>query len=312
VGYFIGSALVLIVCAAGYVAGGRQGSGGGPSDVVYAKWLRQGSVVFAVAFFVLFTAYRSFHTVSAGHVGVVYQFGGIVGQTDSGFVTVAPWQNVKPANVQVQRYTFDKLDSFSQETQNVFLSATLNYQVNPKDIQQLYRSVGPDYFSKLVPNRVNQFFKDETVNFAATEIAPNRDLIRAHVLKRLKTELAPFSIQVDDLLIDDISFSPEFTSAIEDKQIATQEAKAAQNRVAKAEAEAQQRVAAAEGDAKATIARAKGAAEANRLKRATLTPLLVQQNAIDKLDPNVQVILLPSNSNLLLPGSILGGTVAKP
>ncbi len=309
-GYFIGTALVLIVCAVGYMVGGGQRAN--MTDATYGRWLRLGSVAAAVVFFVLFTAVRSFHTVSAGHVGVVYQFGGIVGQTDSGFVTIAPWQNLKPANVQVQRYTFDRLDSFSQETQNVFISATLNYQVNPTDIQRLYRSVGPDYFNKLVPNRVNQFFKDETVKFAATEIAPNRDLIRAHVLRRLKSELAPFSIQVDDLLIDDIAFSPEFTSAIEDKQIATQEAKAAQNRVAKAQAEAEQRVAAAEGDAKAIIARAKGQAEANRLKRQTLTPLLVQQNAIDKLDPNVQVILLPSSSNLLLPGSILGGTPATP
>jgi len=305
VGYFIGMALVLVACAAGYAAGGRRPTG---EVSPYGPWLRRGSVAVAVLFFLFFTAIRSFHTISAGHVGVVYQFGDIVGQTDSGFVTVAPWQSVKPANVQIQRYTFDKLDSFSQETQNVFISATINYQVNPRDIQRLYRSVGPDYVAKLVPNRVNQFFKDETVKFAATEIAPNRDVIRAHVLRRLKTELAPYSIQVDDLLIDDISFSPEFTSAIEDKQIATQEAKAAQNRVAKAEAEAQQRVAAAEGDAKATIARAKGQAEANRLKRQTLTPLLVQQNAIDKLDPNVQVILLPSNSNLLLPGSILGSS----
>ena len=47
-------------------------------------------------------------------------------------------------------------------------------------------------------------------------------------------------------------------------------------------------------------------AEANRLKRETLTPLLVQQNAIDKLNPNVQVILLPSNSNFLLPSNLFG------
>ena len=38
----------------------------------------------------------------------------------------------------------------------------------------------------------------------------------------------------------------------------------------------------------------------------TLTPLLVQQNAIDKLNPNVQVILLPSNSNFLLPSNLFG------
>ena len=98
----------------------------------------------------------------------------------------------------------------------------------------------------------------------------------------------------DDLLIDDIKFSPEFTKAIEDKQIATQEAQAAKNKVAQAEYQAQQ-----------IIKQAQGQAEANRLKRQTLTPLLVQQNAIDKLNPNVTVIMVPSNSNFLFPNSLL-------
>ena len=132
--------------------------------------------------FVLATAVRSFHSVPAGRVGVVYQFGNIVGQTDAGLVSIAPWKDLREANVQVQRASFDQLDSFSQETQDVFIKATINYQVSPKDIQRLYRTVGPDYFDKLVPNRVNQFFKDETVKYAAVQIAPNRDQIRADVL----------------------------------------------------------------------------------------------------------------------------------
>ena len=60
------------------------------------------------------------------------------------------------------------------------------------------------------------------------------------------------------------------------------------------------------------IKTAQGQAEANRLKRQTLTPLLVQQNAIDKLNPNIQVILLPSNSNFLLPSDLFGKATATP
>lgn len=254
-----------------------------------------------VVLFLLFTGLRMFHSVPAGHAGVVYQFGNIVGQTDSGLVTIAPWRSIREANVQVQKHEFPALDSFTKETQDVFISATINYQVSPKSIQVLYRTVGPDYFDKLVPNRVNQFFKDETVKYAAVDVAPNRDEIRSDVLARLKTELAPYSIQIDDLLIDNIRFSKEFTNAIEDKQIATQEAQAARNKVAQAQAQADQIIKAAQGQA-----------EANRLKRQTLTPLLVQQNAIDKLNPNVQVILLPSNSNFLLPDSIFNTQSTTP
>jgi regulator of protease activity HflC (stomatin/prohibitin superfamily) len=196
---------------------------------------------------------------------------------------------VTAANVKTQRAPFH-LASFTKETQDVFVDATLNYQVAPKDIQTLYRNVGSNWFDVLVPTRINQAFKDETVKFDAVNIAPNRDKIRADVLARLKQELALFSIQVDDLNIDNIAFSPAFTKAIEDKQIATQEAAAAKNRVAQATAQAQAIVQTAEGQAKA-----------NQLKQRTLTPLLVEQNAIDKLNPNVQVIMVPSNSSFLLP-----------
>lgn len=306
-GYIILTLILLVVCVSAFFVGRTlqqtavpetDDGYGSRSEALNRRYVGKvtsiSSVVIFVILFALFTLVRSFHAVPAGNVGVVYQFGNIVGQTEAGLVTILPWRSLKEANVQVQRHSFDELDSFSEETQDVFIKATLNYEVDPKDIQTLYRTVGPNYFDKLVPNRVNQLFKDETVKYKAVEIAPNRERIRENVRNRLKEELAPFSIQVDDLLIDNIKFSPEFTKAIEAKQIATQDAQAAQNRVKEAEFKAQQ-----------VIEQAQGEAKANRLKRQTLTSLLVQQNAIDKLNPNVQVLIVPSGSNFLLPSNLL-------
>lgn len=300
-GYLIITGLILVFAVIGFLAVRSWGKTvGNETDKRMSFVLQWSIVLIAVLFIGVFTVVKSFHSVAAGHEGVVYQFGNIVGQTPSGLVTIAPWRELKVANVQVQKQEFPTLDSFTSETQDVFISATMNYQVSPDAIQTLYRTVGPDYFNKLVPNRVNQFFKDETVKYQAVEIAPNRDKIRADVLARLKAELKPYSIQVDDLLIDNIRFSKEFTQAIEDKQIATQEAQAAKNKVAQAKFQADQ-----------IIKQAQGQAEANRLKRQTLTPLLVQQNAIDKLNPNVQVIVVPSGSNFLLPSTLFGSGTGK-
>ena len=55
----------------------------------------------------------------------------------------------------------------------------------------------------------------------------------------------------------------------------------AENKVKQAEAEAKIQVAEATGDAEATLTRARAEAEANRLKQATLTPMLLQQQWID-------------------------------
>ena len=316
-GWIILSIILFVCCVTAYIVGKamkKTSDPKGTSDASdYPRYLKDAqsvrrvggvlewsAVIVFVLLFSLFTIARSFHSVQAGHVGVVYQFGNIVGQTDAGLVTTMPWQSLREANVQVQRVTFDRLDSFTQETQDVFIQATVNYQVSPGDIQNLYRSVGPGYFDKLVPTRVNQIFKDETVKYKAVNIAPNRETIRKNVLGRLKTALAPYSIQVDDLLIDNIKFSPEFTKSIEEKQIATQNAQAAKNRVRQAEFEANQ-----------VIATARGQAKAYRLKSQSLTPLIIQQNAIDKLNPNVQVLMIPSGGNFLFPSSVLTPKAGK-
>lgn len=295
-GYVILSGIVLVIAAITLGVARQMRASEDPEAVRAGRITMLATLVIAPLFLVAFTVVESFHSVRAGYVGVVYQFGNIVGQTEAGLVTTWPWQNVQEANVQVQRAQFSDLDAFSAETQDVFIVATINYRVDPVAIQELYRSVGPNYFDKLVPTRVNQLFKDETVKYRAVQIAPNREQIRRAVRGRLATELAQYSIEVEDLLIDDIKFSPEFTKAIEDKQIATQQAQAAQNRVREARFKAQQ-----------VIEQAQGEARAFRIKNRTLTPLVVQQNAIDKLNPNVEVIILPSGSNFLLPSQLIAG-----
>lgn len=295
-GYVILCGIVLVIAAITLGVARQMRSSEDPEAVRAGQIAILATLVIAPLFLVVFTVVESFHSVRAGYVGVIYQFGNIVGQTEAGLVTTWPWQNVQEANVQVQRAQFSDLDAFSAETQDVFIVTTINYRVDPVAIQDLYRTVGPNYFEKLVPTRVNQLFKDETVKYRTVEIAPNREKIRRAVRVSLSTELARYSIQVEDLLIDDIKFSPEFTKAIEDKQIATQQAQAAQNRVREARFKAQQ-----------VIEQAQGEARAYRVKNRTLTPLVVQQNAIEKLNPNVEVLILPSGSNFLLPAGLLAG-----
>ena len=137
-------------------------------------------------------ATRMFHEIPAGHVGVVYQFGGIAGQVSDGFQTTWPWQSVREASIQIQRATYElgrTNAAFSAESQDVFASATINYQVLPKDIQRLYREVGPGYEHVLIEQRVFQTFKEETVKFRAVDVAPNREVIRQRVRSRLTQQL---------------------------------------------------------------------------------------------------------------------------
>jgi hypothetical protein len=77
----------------------------------------------------------------------------------------------------------------------------------------------------------------------------NREMIRREVQAELNRQLEDFSIDVVDFLINDLEFLAEFTKSIERKQVATQDALAASQKVEQAKAEARQEVERARGQA---------------------------------------------------------------
>jgi len=257
------------------------------------------------------TLINGIYQIPAGHIGVVYTFGAITDQATEGLNFVAPWKSVEVASIQVQRHPFEKLDAFSEETQDVFVKATLNIRVSPQAIQELFRTVGPGYYAVLVAPRVAQIFKDETVRYKSVAIAPNREGIRKAVRERLEAELSPRSIEVVDLLLDNIDFKPEFKKAIEDKQIATQKALEEQQKVKVAQYKAEQAVKTAEGQGSALLVVAEKQALANKKLAESLTPQLIQYALIQKLGDKIQVMLLPAGQQFILSPDILKGPGGK-
>lgn len=257
------------------------------------KWIAIGLILF-----VALTVTKPFTIVRAGTIGIVTSFGRIVGQVDEGFSVIWPWQFVSHANIRVQRAVLEKVASFSKESQDVYVKVSLNFQVSPKAVQQLYRGVGADYYHVLIEPRVAQNFKDETVKYNSVDIAPNREAIRQAVRDRLERELSPYSIHIVDLLLDNVDFNPAFKLSIEAKQIATQAALEEQQKIASSKAQAQQAIEAARGVGEAALARAEKEALANAKLSASLTPLLVQQEMIRNWRP--QLMIVPQGQNFLM------------
>ena len=298
-----------------------------------------GAVLLLVLGTIGLTLVRSYHPIPAGSVGVVSEFGRIVGQVGEGPQFIAPWQDLVLVDIKVQRAEFrdgalGRIAAASLETQTVFFNVTLNWQVSPNAVQELMRDVGPDFFNTLVPTRVRQFFKAEIVKFEAIEVTRQRELIRENVTQALAADLAKFSINVVSLQVDDIGYEAAFEQSIEAKQVASQDALRAQEVVAQREAEANQAEAQAKGEAAAEIARAEGAkrsrilaaeaeaealilegnakALANIAIAASLTADLIQFEALKQLD-GVSIALIPSGSNFLLdPSNILRARTTSP
>jgi regulator of protease activity HflC (stomatin/prohibitin superfamily) len=94
-------------------------------------------------------------------------------------------------------------------------------------------------------------------------------------------------------------YPDSFKKAINAKNNAVQSALMAENKVKQAEAEAKIKVATANGNAEALLANARAEAESNRLRQQTLTPMLLQQQWIEKWRGNVPTTQLGANTQVL-------------
>lgn len=251
---------------------------------------------------IILTVFSSCATVEAGHIGLVKEFRNYTGTMDPGVHAKAPWQSVEDVNVRVQskKIYMDGKEgagsAVSAETQPVFAVVTINYHIRPACAVDLYKEVGGSYFESIIEPRVQQVFKAQTVEYRTIEVAPSREEIRAKVQATLDSQLDNFCIDVDDFLITNLDFADGFSESIERKQIATQDALAALEKVKQAEYEAD-----------AAIETATGEAEALRLKAAAIrdNPQLIQLTMVENLADNVQVMLLPSDGNFILPEGFL-------
>lgn len=254
----------------------------------------------ALLVWILTTAWYSVNTVAAGHVGIIYRFSDIVGQTGAGLQIIAPWNTMYEANTRLDTHVIKKADMFSKENQEVFVQITVNLEVSPEHVMDLYRRIGPEYYTKVVLPSVITFAKEETVKYPSTEVAANREKIRHDVSRRLTAELAPYSIVVKNVFLDNIDFTQTFKSAIEEKQRAVQLALAEEQRVIGVRHQAQQARERAEGEGDSKLILAKKEAEANIIVAQSVTPSLIQYMSVQKLNPNVNVMMVPPSQGLLM------------
>lgn len=285
--------------------------------VIPTWWFGAASGVIGIIW-VITSLFASIHSVDYGHVGIVREFGAIKRIVpDDGWEPTWPWQNFEQENVQIQsllnpgdcyggRFK-NCFETFSVESIDVYVIGVLNFQIDSKNVRTLREQIGPNYIQKVILPRVHQVLKDETVKYAAIEITPNREKIRNAIRERLTRELAADGILVTDFLLQNVDFKDEIKAAIDKKVIADQEAVAAERQVAVAKAQADQVAATAQGAADKLRIEAQGQADANRLVSQSLTPELIQFQAVQKLAPNVQIAFLPSGLEIILdPANMLG------
>lgn len=243
----------------------------------YAQQQSSFSIVLAaIAAAILLLAINSFVIINPGQAGVI----SILGKARDG--ALLEGLHFKPpfiATVDIYDVTVQKFEvpaqSLTKDLQDLAASFAINFRIDPTQVVEIRRKQGTlqNLVSKIIAPQTQESFKIAAARRTAEEAITRRSELKQDFDEALSERLARYAVIVLDTSVVDLSFSREFSKAVEDKQIAEQRAQRAVYVAQEATQEAQ-----------ADINRAQGRAEAQRLLAETLREaggqLVLQKEAI--------------------------------
>lgn len=210
-----------------------------------------GAGFLAAAGALAYGAMQSMYTVEGGHRAIIFsRIGGI--QPDiyrEGLHFRIPWFQY-PIIFDI-RARPRKISSptGSKDLQMVNISLRVLSRPDQAALPEVYRHIGLDYDERVLPSICNEVLKSVVAKFNASQLITQRSAVSLMVRKQLTDRARDFNIILDDVAITELTFGREYTTAVEAKQVAQQEAQRAQFVVEKAKQERQQQIVQAEGEA---------------------------------------------------------------
>lgn len=260
------------------------------------------AVVIAV---VALIALSSVATIPTGHTGVVTTFGSVEDYTfDSGVHFKLPWQKVVLMDNRIQKQTVN-LSCFSSDIQEVSMTYTVNYQINKANAQDIYKTIGTDYYNTVIIPCITESTKVITAKYSAEDLVSERTNLASAIEEELTSKLELFNVELVSTSIEDMDFTDAFTNAVEEKQVAQQNKLRAETEAERAKIEAEAEAAVkrieAQAEADAKLIQAEAEAEANRKVAESLTDEILRNKMLDTWNGELPLVTDGSGSLINIP-----------
>jgi len=307
--------LAIIVMVAGIVAGACFKNA---NEAKIGKTIRSVAIVVAV----LMLLGSCMAVVPTGYTGILTTFGRVENRTvNAGANFIAPWQKVVKMDNRTQKVQIET-SAFSSDIQQVDLQLSVNYCIDQATAQELYRTVGLNYYENVMYPRVIENTKAIFSQYTAENLIASRDTLSDLIAESTTTDMASYGITIVSIAIEDIDFTDAFTNAVEAKQVAAQnkltaeteqarmtmeEQAAADRSVIAANAEAEKAIIAANADLEVVKIQAEAAlyagereAEMNQRIAGALTRELISYYWIKQWDGMLPSTVLGSDSSFMI------------
>jgi len=248
-------------------------------------------IVFFIVVIVIIS--KSAITIGSGEAGVLYKTfdNGVV--TDKpplgeGFHLVAPWNSVHIYEVR-QQEVFEKMDVLSSNGLDIKLDASAWFQPKYEELGKLHQEKSEQYIARILLPAIRSAARSVVGRYTPEQLySSKRDAIQVEIYEETKKIVDDQYIQLNEILIRDVTLPPTIKEAIERKLKQEQESLEYEFRLVTADKEAQkQRI------------EAQGKADANRILSASLTDKILQDKGIEatlKLSesPNSKIVIIGS------------------
>jgi|SRR5690606_17415942 len=247
-------------------------------------------ILFGVVVLIILIA-KSTVTINSGEAGVLYKTfsGGVVTEEpplNEGFHLVAPWNRVFVYEVRQQSLD-EKMQVLSSNGLEINLDATVWFQPNYEDLGKLHQERGEDYIQRVLQPAIRSAARSVVGRYIPEQLyASKREAIQREIFEETQILLANQYVQINEVLVRDVSLPVSIKDAIERKLGQEQESLEYVFRLEKAEQEAERQRIDAEGKARA-----------NQILSASLNNQILKEKGIQATlelarSPNAKVVVI--------------------